>query len=254
MKELVKVTTDVNGEALVNGRELHEFLEVTTPYKRWFDRMKGYGFVENVDFAVSDKNVRDVTSFGGSRKITDHVMKLDMAKEVSMIQRTPKGKQARQYFIEVEKLYRKGIKTQVTLESSIKYIIDQITTSVREEVLAEIRNDVATAVEIEATLQCEKELQQYKVLTSAKLAEFLGFSGYGRKGAAQLNKALAEAGVLSKQQESNGRKSWKAAEQWVELGLAVESVYVGRGNWVRWTQKGVQRIKEMAELGLITIV
>lgn len=249
MKELVKVTTDVNGEVLVSGRELHEFLEIETPYRKWFPRMSEYGFEEGVDY-TPDIFVHPLNN----QETVDHVLKLDMAKEISMIQRTPKGKQARQYFIEVEKMYRQGIKTQVTLESSIKYIIDQITASVREEVLAEIRNDMATAVEMEATLQCEKELQQYKVLTSAKLAEFLGFSEYGRKGAAQLNKALAEAGVLTKQHESNGRKSWKVAEHWVELGLAVESVYVGHGNWVRWTQKGVQRIKEMAELGLITIV
>lgn len=81
---------------MVSGRELHEFLEVGTQYSKWFDRMVGYGFEENVDFAVLVKNDYDVTAFGGQRKITDHAMKLDMAKEISMIQRTAKGKQARQ--------------------------------------------------------------------------------------------------------------------------------------------------------------
>ncbi|MFS1016803.1 antA/AntB antirepressor family protein [Enterococcus casseliflavus] len=106
MNELIKVTTNDNDEQLVSGRELHGFLEVETPYKKWFDRMSEYGFAKNVDFTVLDKNVRDDTSFGGARKITDHAMKLDMAKEVSMIQRTDKGKQARQYFIQVEKQYK----------------------------------------------------------------------------------------------------------------------------------------------------
>lgn len=109
MNELIKVTTSESNEQLVSGRELHEFLGIDTQYTKWFDRMKGYGFTKNVDFIVLVKNVYDDTAFGGARKITDHAMKLDMAKEVSMIQRTEKGKQARQYFIQVEKEYQQQL-------------------------------------------------------------------------------------------------------------------------------------------------
>lgn len=109
MKELIKVTTNENNDQLVSGRELHEFLKVRTTYTRWFERMAEYGFTENVDFTVIAKNVRDETAFGGTRKLTDHAMKLDMAKEISMIQRTEKGKQARQYFIQVEKEYKQQL-------------------------------------------------------------------------------------------------------------------------------------------------
>lgn len=109
MKELIKITTNENNEQLVSGRELYEFLEVATPYTRWFERMTEYGFAENVDFTVIAKNVHDDTAFGGVRKFTDHAMKLDMAKEISMIQRTEKGKQARQYFIQVEKEYKQQL-------------------------------------------------------------------------------------------------------------------------------------------------
>lgn len=105
MNELIKVTTNENDEQLVSGRDLHEFLEVETPYKKWFGRMSEYGFAENVDFIVMDKFVQDETAFGGHRRITDHALKLDMAKEISMIQRSEKGKQARQYFLQVEKAW-----------------------------------------------------------------------------------------------------------------------------------------------------
>lgn len=101
--DLIPIITNENNEQLVSGRELHEFLKIRTTYTRWFERMAEYGFTENVDFTVIAKNVRDETAFGGTRKLIDHAMKLDMAKEISMIQRTEKGKQARQYFIEVEK-------------------------------------------------------------------------------------------------------------------------------------------------------
>lgn len=103
MNELIKTQQSGNGEILVTGRDLHDFLKIQTPYKKWFDRMIEYGFNENVDFIVMDKNVRDNTSFSGQRKITDHHIKLDMAKEISMLQRNEKGKQARQYFIHIEK-------------------------------------------------------------------------------------------------------------------------------------------------------
>lgn len=103
MNELIKVTQNENGEQSVSGRELHEFLEVKTPYKKWFDRMAEYGFAENVDFVTVDKNVYGKSGQLMPQKESDHVIKLSMAKELSMIQRTEKGKQARLYFIECEK-------------------------------------------------------------------------------------------------------------------------------------------------------
>ena len=106
MDELVPVQKQKDGSVVVSGRDLHGFLEVQTPYTKWLNRMSEYGFDENVDFVVIDKIVHDDTAFGGSRKITDHAMTLDMAKEISMIQRTERGKQARQYFIQVEKRYK----------------------------------------------------------------------------------------------------------------------------------------------------
>lgn len=104
--ELIKITQDENGNSVVSGRDLHEFLEVNTPYKKWFDRMIEYGFTENVDFISFGQKCPKPN---GGRPQQDHALTLDMAKEISMIQRTDKGKQARQYFIEVEKEYKKQI-------------------------------------------------------------------------------------------------------------------------------------------------
>ena len=102
MNELIKTYKNDHNETLVNGRELHEYLEVNERYTQWFDRMVTYGFLENIDFiGLSEKTEKPK----GGRPSIDHAMKLDMAKEVSMIQRTEKGRQARQYFIEVEKRY-----------------------------------------------------------------------------------------------------------------------------------------------------
>lgn len=86
-----------NDAPAVMGRDLHAFLEVTTPYDKWLPRMVAYGFEEEKDFSTF------LSESTGGRPRQDHIITLDMAKEISMIQRTPKGKQARQYFIECEK-------------------------------------------------------------------------------------------------------------------------------------------------------
>ena len=49
--ELIRITTNEEQEPCVSGRDLHEFLESKEPYTQWFDRMKEYGFAENVDFS-----------------------------------------------------------------------------------------------------------------------------------------------------------------------------------------------------------
>lgn len=86
-----------NDAPAVLGRDLHGFLGVTSNYTTWFARMADYGFTAGQDF------IPKMEESTGGRPTVDHVLTLDMAKELSMIQRTDKGKQARRYFIECEK-------------------------------------------------------------------------------------------------------------------------------------------------------
>lgn len=117
MNELINVTLNENQEPVVSGRQLHKALEVKTAYKDWFPRMVGYGFTENEDFC---SNLSEST---GGRRATDHVLKLDMAKEIAMIQRTDKGKEVRQYFIQVEKEYNNPVNM---MARSLKYADNQM--------------------------------------------------------------------------------------------------------------------------------
>lgn len=100
MNQLININLNDSQEPVVSGRQLHEVLGVKTPYSMWFDRMVEYGFTENQDFLLN--NFVKQTGRGGHNKV-DHIIKLDMAKEIAMIQRTEKGKEVRQYFIQVEK-------------------------------------------------------------------------------------------------------------------------------------------------------
>ena len=85
MNELIKIEVRDN-QQLVSGRELHKFLEVGTEYMKWFSRIiEKYNFIENKDFTVIVKNDEDDTAFGGIRKSTDHLMTLNLAKEIARL-------------------------------------------------------------------------------------------------------------------------------------------------------------------------
>ena len=137
MNQLITITQNENNDSVVSGRELHDFLEVKTPYHIWFERMTEYGFTENVDFIGFEQK----SSKLGGRPSQDHALKLEMAKEISMIQRTAKGKEARQYFIQVEKEYKQQQQVPLTLDQQIAAIATGYG-SVKEE-LVEVKDQVA---------------------------------------------------------------------------------------------------------------
>ena len=109
-----------DGETAVNLRDLHDFLDVKRDFSNWAKQMFDYGFIEGEDYVevLLAKNGEQV--HGGHNR-RDWAVTLDMAKEVSMIQRTEKGKQARQYFIEAEK---KLHETLDELEVAERYVAE----------------------------------------------------------------------------------------------------------------------------------
>lgn len=103
LSNLIPISYDNPERPTVSGRELHEFLEVGADYRHWFPRMCEYGFTEGEDF--NSVKIDRVQNEGGrmvSRTVDDHQLTIPMAKELCMIQRNERGKQARQYFLAVE--------------------------------------------------------------------------------------------------------------------------------------------------------
>jgi len=106
MNALIPIASALVGSVsvpTVNARELHAFLEVQTKFADWIkDRIEQYGFVENQDYVlISEKS--ETKGRGGDRRSIGCHLTLDMAKELSMVERNARGKQARQYFIECER-------------------------------------------------------------------------------------------------------------------------------------------------------
>ncbi len=107
MKELVKIT-EQEGNQVVNARELHQFLGSKQDFSHWIKkRINEYGFVENEDFVLLD-NFNEQKGRGGHNK-KEYAISMDMAKELSMVERNDKGKEARRYFIAMEKAAKNGV-------------------------------------------------------------------------------------------------------------------------------------------------
>jgi len=83
----------------VNARELHGFLKSRQDFSTWIkNRIADYDFVENQDFVRFHKKME-----ANNATLIEYAITLDMAKELSMVERNEQGKQARKYFIECEK-------------------------------------------------------------------------------------------------------------------------------------------------------
>ena len=183
MNELIKITTNEVGEPTVLGRELHEFLGVETPYRIWFPRMLEYGFTEGKDFnpyknvRVGEEGNREV-----ARELTDHLLTIDMAKELAMIQRTERGKQARQYFIQVEKDYNSPEKIMArALRIAEKELSTlKLENKVQAQQIAELQ---PKATYYDLILQCPS------LLSVTEIAKDYGMAAKG------LNKILHEQGI-----------------------------------------------------------
>ena len=190
MNELIKIT-EYNGNQAVSARDLHKFLEITERFSSWFERMLQYGFVENQDF-TSAKSFTLVNN-GAQREIDDYALTLDCAKEISMIQRSKKGKEAREYFIECEKQLRSG---KFALPTTYKEALQSLLIEVEAKERLQAQNELQ-AKELEK--QAPKVAYYDEVLTSQstynanQIAKELGMS------AITLNKKLHELKVQYKQ-------------------------------------------------------
>ena len=103
MNDIIKVNYNTD-QPTVSAREMHAFLEVKTAYKDWFPRMREYGFAKGRDFnPLKNEQVRFEGNREVKRTVDDAEITIDMAKELCMLQRNERGKQARQYFLQLER-------------------------------------------------------------------------------------------------------------------------------------------------------
>ena len=242
MNELINVTLNENHEPVVSARQLHETLEVKTEYKKWFKRMTEYGFTENEDFVkVTQKCLTSSTG----QNITDHVIKLDMAKEIAMIQRTDKGKEVRTYFIQVEKDFNSPEKIMaralLMADKKIKLLESQ-----NENLLIELKEANKNADYLDLILQTKDSL------TITQIAQDYGIS------ARKMNQLLKQERI---QRIVNGQ--WVLYAKYLAKGYVSSRTfdYTGKDGKVHsnittvWTQLGRRFLYDrLKAIGILPIL
>ena len=107
MNESIKTSVSIIGgenQQTVNARDLWKFLESKQEFANWIkDRIRKYRFQLGIDFTV-DKIINGENK--GRFASNEYLITLDMAKELAMVENNERGRQARHYFIEVEKQFR----------------------------------------------------------------------------------------------------------------------------------------------------
>lgn len=201
MNELLKVNYD-NERITLSARELHEFLEIKTKYKDWFPRMCTYGFDENVDYrAMAQKRA---TAQGNETTYVDHEITLDMAKEIAMIQRSEKGKEVRQYFLELE---RKWNSPEAVMNRALEYSRKQLKTLMdKNQVLVEENTQMKPkAVFADAVATSESSI------LIGQLAKLIRQNGY-QIGQNRLFEWLRQNGYLIKKGERYNQPTQKSMD------------------------------------------
>lgn len=236
-KELIKINYD-SEQPTVSARELHDGLEIGTKFTTWFLRMTEYGFSEGNEFFP----ILGETSEQGGRPSTDYQISVDMAKQICMIQRTDKGKQYRQYFIDLEKAWNTPEQVFARALKMAEKTIEKLKGENLSLLQAnnEIKNEV---IELSQTISDIKPKADYTdiILKSkstvciTQIAQDYGMS------AKKLNKILYSLGV----QRIVG-KQWILYGKYINKGYVhSDTVEITRSDGTpdvvmntKWTQKG----------------
>lgn len=152
MRELITIKQNEAGEQLVSARELHKKLEISERFNNWFERMLKYGFIENIDYTGCK-----IFNTQAKQELDEYILKLDMAKQICMLQRSELGTQFRIYFIECEKRLKEV--TQPKLPKTYLEALKELVKVEEEKIALEYRvNNLVHSKKLYTTTEIAKEL------------------------------------------------------------------------------------------------
>ncbi len=252
MNELIKVTYD-NDRPVVSARELHDFLEVGADYRHWFPRMCEYGFTAGVDFnPVKIDRVQMEGNRTVNREVDDAALTIDMAKEICMIQRSEKGKQARQYFIQLEKDWNSPEKVMARALDIAHRELNTLKAA-NVELLAENERQQQVIADFEPVKQYVDIILQSKgSLATSQIAADYGIS------ARELNRILHDEGIQHKVNSQWILYRGHMGKGWTDSRTIQFTHSDGRPDakmMTYWTQKGRMMIHNLlAQRGIVPVM
>ncbi|MCT4402520.1 phage antirepressor KilAC domain-containing protein [Leuconostoc suionicum] len=187
MEEIIKINQNEQGEAQVSARDLHKALNVKARFNDWITRMIEYGFTEGVDFY----SFLSKTSNGGRPSI-EYNLTISTAKEIAMLQRNEKGKQVRNYFIQVEERYKElasdpsyqmalGLKaSQQLLEHKDKIIAEMKPKALFADAVDTSENSILVGQLAKMLRQNGVNIGQNRLFSWLRQHEYLGVRGEQR--------------------------------------------------------------------------
>lgn len=235
MDELIRINYD-SERPTVNGRDLHDALQVKTAYKDWFPRMCEYGFSKGTDFCSF------LSESSGGRPAVNHQLTIDMAKQLCMIQRTDIGRKFRQYFIQVEEAWNSP---EAVMARALQFANQQIALLRHQNM--ELTDTIA--VQNQQILEMKPKVSYYDVVLNCKdlISTSAIAKDYG-KSAIWMNRYLHEKGVQFKQGDI-----WLLYQRYAQKGYTSTKTHSYPGTdgethtkvHTYWTQKGRLFIYEL---------
>ena len=250
---------DRNGQQAVNARHLYLWLGIKKQFTQWMEtQIKRCDLSENVDYEVFNQEVKNPS---GGRPSTDYALSLNAAKEISMMSQTEKGKQARRYFIECERIAKQ--KYAPALPTTYKEALTQLLAQVEHNEQLQLENkklqeDIETQHNINNMLEAEVETLTPKgriydtviqspndnsLSTTSSVANEIGLSGQ------KLNKMLVASGIIYK--APNGEYLFTAEYRNWNLGRSVSvniNETTGRiKTYIKWNTRGRAYIHALNE-------
>ena len=235
MDELIRINYD-SERPTVNGRDLHDALQVKTAYKDWFPRMCEYGFSEGTDFCSF------LSESSGGRPAVNHQLTIDMAKQLCMIQRTDIGRKFRQYFIQVEEAWNSP---EAVMARALQFANQQLALLRHQNM--ELTDTIA--VQNQQILEMKPKVSYYDVVLNCKdlISTSAIAKDYG-KTAIWMNRYLHEKGVQFKQGDI-----WLLYQKYAQKGYTSTKTHSYPGTdgethtkvHTYWTQKGRLFIYEL---------
>ena len=247
-EQLISINYD-GEEPSVSARELHKSLGVSKRFSAWFET-NSQGFIENEDFTSVLSGT--VVNNGAHREIQDYSLSVDMAKHICLMSRTEKGKECRQYLIDLEKawntpeqIFARALKMADQTIAKLKGSVETLTAevSVKNQIIGELKPKADYYDEI---------LKNPGLVTITQIAKDYGMSGK------KMNDILHDLGIQYKQ---SGQ--WLLYSKYHCMGYThSETVDIVRSDGrpdvkmnTKWSQKGrIFLYDKLKESGILPVI